>query len=285
MSFSRKVKEEIADVSPKIKSCCLYSCLYGMAFASKAEEHFFVAKTTFAENANILNEKFKFLLKKHEDAYTANNREILINKGIIKYFTIAEIAKSVFKCPRCQEHFLRGVFLACGTMNSPEKGHRLDLNFNDFDNAVQFKEYILDNSLKFNMTKRGTKTVLYLKRSEAIEDFLALMGATTSAFEVINSKINSEIRNIANRATNCDSANINKSLNATKKYLEAISYLDQNGFLAELPEHLTEIANARLSFPDASLAELGARLNPPISKSGVHHRLENIYKIYETKLN
>lgn len=284
MSFSRKVKEEIADVSPKIKSCCLYSCLYGMAFASKAEEHFFVAKTTFAENASLLTEKLKFLLKKHENVFVVKSREILINKGVIKYSTIAEIIENVFKCQRCQEHFLRGVFLACGTMNSPEKGHRLDLNFNNFDNALQFKEFILDNSLKFNVAKRGTKTVLYLKRSEAIEDFLALMGATTSAFEVINSKINSEIRNIANRATNCDSANINKSLNATKKYLEAISYLDQNGFLAELPEHLTEIANARLSFPDASLAELGARLNPPISKSGVHHRLENIYKIYENKL-
>lgn len=284
MSFSRKVKEEIADVSPKIKNCCLYSCLYGMAFAGVAEEQFFTIKTTFVENASLLVEKLKYLLKKHEDAYIVKNREILINKEVIKFSTIAEIIENVFKCQRCQEHFLRGVFLACGTMNSPEKGHRLDLNFNDFDNAVQFKEYILDNSLKFNMTKRGTKTVLYLKRSEAIEDFLALMGATTSAFEVINSKINSEIRNIANRATNCDSANINKSLNATKKYLEAISYLEQNGFLAELPEHLTEIANARLSFPDASLAELGARLSQPISKSGVHHRLENIYKIYENKL-
>ncbi len=284
MSFSQKVKEEIANVNPKIKNCCLYSCLYGMAFASKADGDFFIVKTTFAENAKILNEKLCFLLKKQEGAYVANSREILINKEIVKYSTIAEIVTSVFKCPRCQEHFLRGVFLACGTMNSPEKGHRLDLNFNNLDNAIDFKEYLLDNRLKFNMTIRRPKTVLYIKRSEAIEDFLALMGATSSAFDVINSKINNEVRNIANRATNCDAANINKSLNATKKYLEAIKYLDENGFLNDLPQHLIEIANARLQFPDSSLVELGKRISPPISKSGVYHRLENIYKFYENKL-
>lgn len=284
MSFSKKVKDEIANLAPKAKSCCLYSVLYGMAFASKAEEDFFVVKTAFAENAISFNEKMNFLLKKYENAYIANNREILINKGIIKYFTIAEIVKNVFKCPRCQEHFLRGVFLACGTVNSPEKGHRLDLNFNDFNNASDFKNYMLDNRLTFNLTSRGKKAVLYIKRSEAIEDFLALMGATTSAFEVINSKINSEVRNIANRATNCDSANINKSLNATKKYLEAISYLEEKKLISDLPPHLLEIANARLQFPDVSLTELGKRLSPPISKSGVFHRLENIYKIYENKL-
>ena len=79
MSFSRKVKEEIADVSPKIKNCCLYSCLYGMAFASKADEHFFVVKTTFAENASLLAEKLKFLLKKHENAFIVKSREILMS--------------------------------------------------------------------------------------------------------------------------------------------------------------------------------------------------------------
>lgn len=284
MSFSKKVKEEISNISPKAKNCCLYSVLYGMAFASKAEEHFFVAKTTFAENADLLNDKLKFLLRKHENAFACNNREILINKGLIKYSTIAEIASNVFKCPRCQEHFLRGVFLACGTVNSPEKGHRLDLNFNESDNANDFKCYMLDNRLIFNLTARAKKFVLYVKRSETIEDFLALMGATTSAFEVINSKINSEVRNIANRATNCDSANINKSLNAAKKYLEAITYFESKGLLNDLPPHLVEIANARLAFPDASLIELGKRISPPISKSGVHHRLENIYKIYENKL-
>lgn len=284
MSFSKKVKEEIAVLQPKTRSCCLYSVLYGIAFASKAEDHFYVSKTTFVENAQSLNEKITFLLKKHENSYIANNREILINKDVIKYSTIAEIVNSVFKCPRCQEHFLRGVFLACGTVNSPEKGHRLDLNFNDFDNANEFKKYMLDNCLTFNLTIRANKTVLYLKRSEMIEDFLALMGATSSAFDVINSKINSEVRNIANRATNCDSANINKSLNATKKYLEAISYLESNNLLNDLPPHLIEIANARLQFPDVSLVELGKRLSTPISKSGVFHRLENIYKIYENKL-
>ena len=284
MSFSQKVKEEISEISPKIRSCCLYSYLYGMAFSASLQEECYISKTTFAENAKLLNEKLSLLLKKQENGYIVNNREILINKGVVKYSTIAEIAKNVFKCPRCQEHFLRGVFFSCGTVNSPEKGHRLDLNFSVYDNAIDFKKYMLDNCIKFNVTIRAKKTVLYMKRSEDIEDFLALMGATSCAFDLMNSKIRCEVRSIANRATNCDAANINKSLNATKKYTEAINYLVENDILSDLPLHLVEIANARIQFPDVNLAELGKRLSPQISKSGVYHRLENIYKIYENKV-
>ena len=133
-----------------------------MAFSASLQEECYISKTTFAENAKLLNEKLSLLLKKQENGYIVNSREILINKGVIKYSTIAEIAKNVFKCPRCQEHFLRGVFFSCGTVNSPEKGHRLDLNFSVYDNAIDFKKYMLDNCIKFNVTIRAKKTVLYM---------------------------------------------------------------------------------------------------------------------------
>ena len=107
------------------------------------------------------------------------------------------------------------------------------------------------------------------------------MGATNSAFEMMNSKINNEVRNVANRATNCDSANINKSLNASKSYIKAINTIIKKGYFDELPIGLQEIARARLEYPDISIEELGKRLTPKISKSGVHHRLEKLISFYE----
>ena len=131
------------------------------------------------------------------------------------------------------------------------------------------------------MTIRNNKAVLYIKRCEDIEDFLALMGANSSAFDMMNSKINHEVRNVANRATNCDSANINKSLNAAKKHIDIINEIIKLGHFNDLPISLQEIARARIDFSDANIQELGKRLTQPISKSGVHHRLEKIVRFYE----
>ena len=281
MTFSKQVKQEISSLSPKIKNCCAYSFLYGMTFPCVPGEESYKVKTTFDENAKDLNDKMKSLLFKIENGYVVEKDKILINKGVVRYSTIAEIAKNVFKCSRCKEHFIRGLFFSCGTISSPEKDHRLDLNFANKDHAYETLNYFLDNSLKFNVTKRNDKTVLYIKRSEVIDDFLAMMGANNSAFEMINSKIEHEVRNVANRATNCDSANINKSLNATKRIINIINEISNLGAFDDLPKPLKEIANARLEYPDINISELGKRLTPPISKSGVHHRLEKIVKYYE----
>lgn len=281
MTFSKQVKQEISSLSPKIKNCCAYSFLYGMTFPCTLGEESYKVKTTFAENAKELNSKMKSLLSKNEKAYIVEKGRILINKGIIRYSTIAEIIKNIFKCPRCREHFMRGIFFSCGTITSPEKDHRLDLNFENSAHAYELLNYFLDNSLKFNLTERSNKTVLYIKRSELIDDFLAMMGANNSAFEMINSKIEHEVRNVANRATNCDSANINKSLNATKRIINVINEIIRLGTFDDLPISLKEIANARLEYPDINISELGKRLSPPISKSGVHHRLEKLVKYYE----
>ncbi len=279
-TFSHKVKHEISSLNPKAKNCCLYSFLYGMTFSCVAGEEAYVLKTTFVENANSLHERMKGLLSKKESAYKLENKRISINKGVVRYSTLAEINSNVLKCTHCLEHFLRGVFFACGSISSPEKSHRLELVFENNEHAEELKSHLLDNRLKFNVALRNNKTVLYIKRSEAIEDFLALMGANNSAFEMINSKIKHEVRNVANRATNCDSANINKSLNASKKYINAINEITRLGYFDDLSESLQEIAKARINNPDTSIEDLGKMLVPPISKSGVHHRLEKILRFY-----
>ena len=281
-TFSHKLKAEITTFNPKVKNCCLYSFLYGLTYHTKAENGYYTIKTTFVENASLVNEKLENLLNKKQDRYLVNNKRILVSSDVVLYSTIVEIDDKVFKCPHCREHFLKGLYFSCGTMNSPEKSYRLELIFSNDDAASEFKNYIKELSVDFNLSKRNNKTILYIKRYEMIENFLALMGASNSAFDLINSKINNEIRNIANRATNCDSANINKSLVATQKYIFAINEIIRLGHFDELSKPLQEIAKLRIENEDINLVELGKRLSPPVSKSGVHHRLEKILKFYST---
>ncbi len=281
-TFSKKIKTEITTLNPKIKNCCLYSYLYGMTFASSTQKEQISIKTTFVENASFLHEKLKLLLAKKENAYLAKSREILVSSDVLRYFTIAEISTNVFKCQHCRENFFKGLYFACGTMNSPEKTYRLELVFSNEDNAKALCEYVQEFDIFFNLSKRNNKTILYIKRFEIIENFLALMGANNAAFDLINFKINNEVRNIANRATNCDSANINKSLVATQKYVHAINEIIRLGHFDELSKPLKEIALARINNTDINLVELGKRLSPPVSKSGVHHRLEKILDFYNS---
>ena len=279
-SFSKKVKSEITIINPKTKNCCMYSFLYGMIFPQITHNGTISVKSTFVKNADSLHERLKQLLQKKENCYIVSTREILISSDIIRFFTLAEIDKKVFKCQHCKENFFKGMFFASGTINSPDKSYRLELLFSNDEHAKEILEYVSNLGIKFNISNRGSKSVLYIKKYEMIQEFLALMGASNSAFEFINYKINNEVRNIANRLTNCDSANINKSLVATQKYVNAINELIRSGHFDELSLPLQEIAKERIKNSDINMVELGKRFSPPISKSGVYHRLEKIYKFY-----
>ena len=283
-SFSNKIKQEISVLLPKIKQCCIYSFLYGLTFPYNNENGVYTIYSTFAKNVfNNENNVSKFLSKKNI-SYSSNGRKTLISSDFVRYFTFAEIVADAFKCQHCREHFIKGMFISSGSANSLDKATRLELVFENNEHANDIQIHLGSFGIKFNVTKRNRKTILYLKRSEVIEDFLALMGANNSAFEMINRKINNEVRNTANRATNCDSANINKSLNASKKYIDAINLIISKNRFDGLSLALQEIANARISYPDISIEELGKKLSPQISKSGVYHRLENILK-YSNELD
>ena len=138
----------------------------------------------------------------------------------------------------------------------------------------------MENGIEPLSAYRNKKHILYLKRSEAIEDFFANIGATSIAFDIMNSKINKELINNANRVTNCDSANINKAINASNKYNTVILELIESENINLLPEHLKEMALKRIEHRELSFSELGKLFNPAISKSGVYHRLEKILEFY-----
>ncbi len=279
-SFSSLVKEEISQITEKQKLCCGFSELYGMMLcANKTDDN--VTFSTNVENVDAFNKLCEFICQKKIILYNANNRQASVNTDVIRFFTIAEITK-IFKCKNCLANFLKGVFLFYGSVCDPNKMYRLDLSFNSDFIATELQNLLSEKlGLIFKATTRKDKYVLYTKDNETIADFLGFIGANNHAYDVINSKIEKEIRNVANRMTNCDSANINKAISASKKYCEAIEKIISAGYFDVLPDDLKELAKKRIELPSLNLAELGRQLNPSVSKPCVHHRLERIIQFYE----
>ena len=283
-SFTSLVKEEILNLEEKLKLCCAFSFLYGMfCVADEKEDEFEIS--TNAENIRVLEKYINIIGTKKKVDYIVKGRKVSINKGILRYFTLAEIKRNVFKCEHCVQCFLRGLFVACASVNNPEKSYRIEFVFKDFDKADAIKDLFLEQGFDFKTFERNGKVVLYSKSNEAVSDVLALVGANNAAFEVINTKIMKELRNEANRISNCDSANIDKTLKANEKYLIAIKYLIDNNLLSTLSEELQLMAQMRLEYDNLTLGELGKKFSPPISKSGVFHRLEKILDFYTSHLN
>ena len=283
-SFTSLVKEEMLNLEEKLKLCCAFSFLYGMFYVADEKEDEFEISTN-AENIRVLEKYINIIGTKKKIDYIVKGRKISINKGVLRYFALAEIKRNVFKCEHCVQCFLRGLFVACASVNNPEKSYRIEFVFKDFDKADAIKDLFLEQGFDFKTFERNGKVVLYSKSNEAVSDVLALVGANNAAFEVINTKIMKELRNEANRISNCDSANIDKTLKANEKYLIAIKYLIDNNLLSTLSEELQLMAQMRLEYDNLTLGELGKKFSPPISKSGVFHRLEKILDFYTSHLN
>ncbi|MBQ7226525.1 MAG: DNA-binding protein WhiA [Clostridia bacterium] len=280
ISFAKRVKKELTEYGARLKSCCGYSLLYGILFCGEVYDGTVSLKCLNHEIGQHFVSLCEQLSVKKEFEYKYEKNRIMISNSFLRYESYEKIKKNVLRCGRCKEMFLRGVFLACGTVNDPNKSYRLELVFNNEDKAEQIFCVLNDVGIQPLRTKRNDKFVLYLKRSEAIEDFFASIGATSLAFDIMNSKINKELINNANRVTNCDAANINKSILASNKYNTVIEQMIEAEAINRLPEHLREMAVKRIEHKELSFTELGKQFSPPISKSGVYHRLEKILEYY-----
>ncbi len=180
------------------------------------------------------------------------------------------------RCDNCVNEFLRAAFITVGGVTDPEKRYHLDFTLSTEEDRDAIVHALETVGFVAGMTLRKEKYVAYFKDNDVISDLLAYLGATKAAFEVMNSKIVKEVRNNANRLVNCDTANITKALNASQKYLEAIEYIKGNGGITALPSELREAAELREAYKQASLNELAGKCQPPITKSGMKHRLEKL---------
>lgn len=179
-------------------------------------------------------------------------------------------------CEGCHSALLRGAFLACGTLNDPRKSTSLELLLAD-PTRVPFLEGVLsDGGHCPGIAERQGVTGLYFKNGNAVEELITLMGAARAAMEIMNVRIERDIRNQENRATNCVAKNIEKSVSAASRQMAAIEKLTVTGMLAQLPEAVRATALLRAENPDATLEELRNMHNPPITKSGLNHRLQKL---------
>lgn len=179
------------------------------------------------------------------------------------------------KC--CRGAFLRGAFLGCGTLMAPERGYLLEFVLADERTAQSLARFLQAfYALRAGVNARKGSWVVYLKGGEAILSVLSLIGANAAILEMENVRILRQARNEANRAANCDAANIAKMLGAADRHMQAIALLERTLGLDALPDTLREIAVERKLHPDASLEALGQMLEPPVGKSGVYHRLRRL---------
>lgn len=174
--------------------------------------------------------------------------------------------------------FLAGVFLGCGTVVEPQKSYHLEFVMQSVE-LCRGLSGLLEGRIGFGggITPRKSASVLYFKESEQIEDILTLIGAQKESLELMNVKIYKDLRNHANRATNCDTANLERQNRSAAKQIEAIEKIasGEKG-LFSLPDELRELCLLRLEYPEMSLSELSLKTNPPLSRSGINHRFARI---------
>ena len=179
-------------------------------------------------------------------------------------------------CEHCTGAFLRGVFLAAGNLSDPGNSYHLDLTMQDSESAGALSDFLESLGMPARSTVRGGQPLLYYKGSEAIEDFLVTIGARRAAFAMMDEKIRKDIRNNTNRVINLEVANLSKSASNAAKQLQQIAFLQKSGKLSHLDEALQATAQLRQQYPDATLAALAALHDPPLTKSGLNHRLAKL---------
>lgn len=181
----------------------------------------------------------------------------------------------------CKRAFIRGAFLVAGSISNPEKDYHFEIVVPFAKKAVQLQEIINTFGLEAKIVRRKKNFVIYLKESSQIVDILNIMEAHVALMKLENIRIYKDMRNSINRQVNCETANIEKTVKAATKQIEDIYYIRNSHGFSELSDGLEEIAILRVKHPDASLKELGEMLDPPLSKSGVNHRLRKISRIAE----
>ena len=174
---------------------------------------------------------------------------------------------------------IREAFIKSGSMNDPNKKYHLEIMFKSKKKAEEMQTLLNNFDIHARIIKREKDYMLYLKEGEEISNFLALIGANSSVIKFEEVRVLKETRNDINRLVNCETANLNKTINAAVKQIEDIKLIKKKHKFSSLPENLQEIAELRVANPDVSLVELGKMLSEPIGKSGVNHRLKKLSEI------
>ena len=295
MSFSKEVKDELSKQISLPRHCQLAelaAIIYfnGMIIKDFSGNYQIKVQT---ENESVARKYFTLLIKAFniytdigEQARTylvtvKDPKDAVAILGGIKYFSKEEsglnrVNPMLLKSACCRRAFLRGAYLAIGSMSAPEKSYHLEFVCSREESAEQIRDILLGFSIEAKIIIRKKYYVVYIKEGAGIVDALNVMEAHVLLMEFENLRIVKEVRNSVNRRVNCETANISKTVNAASKQMEDIILIQEQMGLDSLPVSLAEMAEVRLMYPEATLNELGQYLNPPVGKSGVNHRLRKL---------
>lgn len=293
MSFCQQVKNELINSRPS--GCCKPSYAYGFMLFGRS----FSIKRICLQTANESVAKgycdavFAAYKIKPEISCGGNKiptfvAEVKSEADRLKIlasvdFGVEEniIDRSFFSRECCVHSFIKGVFLACGNINDPEKEYRMEFNIKNEKAAEELSELFNEYGINLKCSKRSNGVQLYTKESTVIEDLLTLIGAGRQTLNIIDTKIMKSVKNNINRVRNCDNANISKTVEASIKQRTAIEFLEKSDRLYSLPQELLTAALLRKNNPEATLKELCRMTDTSLSVSGLNHRLKRIVEIYE----
>ena len=292
MSFAGEVKHELCRGALNRKCCAQAECygvlLYCNTFNS-GEIRIITESDAFAQRLPLLLKKaFKLTFDrlpdgegKHIFSITEPAKLAVIQQtfGGDPRTLALHINFGLLEEPCCRSAFLRGAFLAGGSVTDPRKGYHLELTTSHLSVSREMLALMREMSLEPKAATRKGNAVIYFKQSDRIEDFLTTIGAPISAMEVMNAKLEKDLRGSVNRRINCDTANLDKAVETAFVHMEAIHRLEERGELNGLPEKLKEAAKLRAEHPEDTLAQLAQRFDPPITKSALNHRLRKLVEL------
>ncbi len=310
MSFSQNVKEELSLQIPLARHCIIAEIAAILSICGRilittsdkycvkvqtenlfvARKYFTLIKKAFKIKAEITIRQNVYLRNSRTYTITVNNhkdalRILQASKLVDEHLEIKEnfsiVNNVVIMKSCCKRAFLRGSFLATGSISTPEKSYHFEIVCSTLEKAQQLCNIIKIFKIDAKTVERKKHFVVYIKEGESIVDMLNVMEAHKSLMDLENVRILKEMRNSVNRKVNCETANLNKTVLASVKQIEDITLIKNTIGLSSLAKILQEMASVRLENPDASLKELGELLDPPVGKSGVNHRLRKLSEIAE----
>ena len=296
VSFSAGAKAEVCRILPSKECCALAECFGILLFCNSFTADNIKIITESREFALILPKLFKRAFNLNFDCFPsmASPGKLVFQitdeekiAAIMDAFgfgvqdTLAlHVNLSLLEEDCCKSYFLRGAFLAGGSVTDPEKGYHMEITTTHQSVARETYALFQDIAGFYPKTaQRGGGQVLYLKNSDLIADFLAFLGASVAAMGIMEARLEKELNNKVNRRCNCDDANTSKVVEAAQEQIAAIRVLKDKGLLENLPAKLKQAAQARDAHPSSSLSELAGMMDPPITKPAMNHRMKKLMEL------
>lgn len=309
MSFSGEIKEELGGHISQARHCQIaeaaaYISMCGSVMIDSNDrfsikihtENLIVARKCFTlleKTFNIRTEisirrnlskqstAYWLLVKKHEEALRILHATKLLTQEGDVLEELSLVKNTVVRQYCCRRAFIRGAFLVSGSISDPEKSYHYEIVCSAKGKAEQLQKIMNSFEIDAKVIQRKKSYVVYVKEGAQISDLLNIMEAHVALMKFENIRILKDMRNTVNRKVNCETANINKTVSAAVKQVEDIHYIRDTIGLENLSETLYDVALTRLTYPEATLKELGDLLTPPVGKSGVNHRLRKLGDIAE----